>query len=225
MASHVAVVGSGPRAAGWATRFLAAGLDVVVTDPALPTRSPNGGRGAERLGLFPGASTSTVCASPTTSSISPAPTSSRSSATARRARPGARLVATDDDGAARYEPIHLLPLVELADGPDQRRLRARSTRRSAWCRCMPDVARRRAVAARSGPGRAGRRRPRRDHRRHARAAAVGASAPAPAIAEHEARRLAAAADHAVAAGRPVRCTAAGCTTPGSSRNGSTTTAT
>ena len=49
-------MGGGDRAAGWATRFLAAGFDVVTTDAEVPQAVADRWPQAERLGLFPGAS-------------------------------------------------------------------------------------------------------------------------------------------------------------------------
>ena len=56
--SHVAVLGEGDRAAEWATRFLAAGLDVVVDDPSLSSAVSALWPAVQRLGLFPGAALS-----------------------------------------------------------------------------------------------------------------------------------------------------------------------
>ena len=54
--TFVAVTGGGRRAAEWATRFLAAGLDVVVDDSTLRAAIGELWPAAQRLGLFPGAS-------------------------------------------------------------------------------------------------------------------------------------------------------------------------
>src|SRR5262245_137517 len=122
MASRVAVMGGGPRAAGWATRFLAAGFDVVTTDAEVPQAVADRWSQAERLGLFPGASlerlrvtadVGDLVAADLVQVVDPG----------LAAPPGARLSATDETATA-HEPIHLLPLVELADGPDQERLAA-----------------------------------------------------------------------------------------------------
>ncbi|MEY4173845.1 MAG: hypothetical protein RI900_1010, partial [Actinomycetota bacterium] len=56
--SSIAVVGSGPLAAEWTTRYLAAGFDVHVDDvPTVAATVRTLWPAADRLGLFPGAST------------------------------------------------------------------------------------------------------------------------------------------------------------------------
>ncbi len=109
--AHVAVVGEGNRAAEWATRFLAAGLFVVVDDPSLSDAVAELWPAAQRLGLFPeaaltrlrvaqGADLANADVVQVVSGPSPA------NATG--------LVATEAT-ARGCSPIHLLPLVELAD--------------------------------------------------------------------------------------------------------------
>ena len=128
MASYVAVVGSGPRAGQWATRFLAAGLDVVVDDRTVVEVVRDSWPAAQRLGLFPGADPSRLTVSDDVEHLAGAQlVQVVGTATAP---PGARLVATDQTALA-YQPIHLVPLVELAAGGRQRRARPASTRRSA----------------------------------------------------------------------------------------------
>lgn len=121
MAMYVAVVGSGARAGGWATRFLASGLDVVADDPTVPELVASLWPMAERLGLFPGASRDRL-------RISDDPAVLRSAFLVQVvgdavAPAGAALVA-DDDTAYAHEPIHLLPLVELQRTDDRDRLSA-----------------------------------------------------------------------------------------------------
>lgn len=135
MSSHVAVVGSGPRAGEWATRFLAAGLDVVVDDRTVVDVVHASWPAAERLGLFPGADPcrlrvadhaellASACLVQVVGSAEPPP--------------GARLVATDETARA-HEPIHLLPLVELADGDDADALAAFYTS-IGMLPCRPDT--------------------------------------------------------------------------------------
>jgi acyl-CoA thioesterase FadM len=114
MASYVAVVGSGPRAAQWATRFLAAGLDVVVDDRTVVEVVRDSWPAAQRLGLFPGADPSRLTVSDDAEHLARARlVQVVGNATAP---PGARLVATDQTAFA-HQPIHLVPLVELAAGP------------------------------------------------------------------------------------------------------------
>ena len=113
MTSYVAVVGSGTRAAGWATRWLAAGWDVMVTDPDVPERVQQNWIAAQRLGLFPGASLDRLTVSTDPDVLGEA----------RLVQvvgdvvppPAARLVATDLTAFA-HEPIHVIPLVQLHPG-------------------------------------------------------------------------------------------------------------
>ena len=111
MTSWVAVAGCGPRAAGWTTRFLAAGLDVVVDDPEVRALVAERWPEAQRLGLFPGASPDRLTIdveharfddARLVQVVGDAPTPL-----------GAALVATDISAYA-HEPIHLLPLVQVA---------------------------------------------------------------------------------------------------------------
>ena len=116
---YVAVVGSGARAGGWATRLLASGLDVVADDPTVPEMVAAFWPMAERLGLFPGSTPDRlrITADPevlagaflvqVVGDASPPP--------------GASLVA-DDVIAYAHEPIHLLPLVELQHVADRQAL-------------------------------------------------------------------------------------------------------
>ena len=114
MTLTVAVVGTGPRAAGWATRFAAAGLDVIVDDPTVPAEVVQRWPMAQRLGLFPGASPARVRLADDASELARADlVQVIGTATAP---PGARLVATDATAHA-YEPIHVVPLVALRAGP------------------------------------------------------------------------------------------------------------
>jgi acyl-CoA thioesterase FadM len=113
MTSYVAVVGSGSRAAGWATRWLASGWDVITTDPGVPAQVRENWSASQRLGLFPGSSLDRLTVS----------TDADVLAGARLvqlvgdldAPRGARLVATDLTAYA-HEPIHIIPLVQLHPG-------------------------------------------------------------------------------------------------------------
>jgi carnitine 3-dehydrogenase len=101
MTRYVAVVGGGPRAAQWATRYLAAGFDVVVDDRTVAEAVRDCWPAAERLGLFPTASIERL--------------SLRDSVELDEHE---CLVHDADDPSVRgYEPIHVVPLVELADDP------------------------------------------------------------------------------------------------------------
>jgi acyl-CoA thioesterase FadM len=114
MASYVAVVGGGLRAGQWATRFLAAGLDVVVDDRTVVDIVGDSWPAAERLGLFPGADPARLTVSDDVHHLAGA----RLVQVVGTATPpaGAHLVATDDTARA-HSPIHLVPLVEVAEGP------------------------------------------------------------------------------------------------------------
>ncbi len=109
--SHVAVVGKGSRAAEWATRFLAAGLAVVVDDPSLPDSVAALWPAAQRLGLFPAAALSRLRVAQE-HDIAKANVVQVVSGTPPATATG--LVATEAT-ARGCSPIHLLPLVELAD--------------------------------------------------------------------------------------------------------------
>lgn len=112
--SHIAVLGEGDRAAEWATRFLAAGLDVVVDDSSLPSAVSALWPAAQRLGLFPDAALSRLRTA-TAADIENADVIQVVSGTAPANVKG--MVATETQ-AHGCSPIHLLPLVELAaDAP------------------------------------------------------------------------------------------------------------
>ncbi len=112
--SHVAVVGEGSRAAEWATRFLAAGLTVVIDDPFVPEMVAALWPSAQRLGLFPSAALSRLSLA-TTAHLASAAVVQVVAGTAPSKATG--LIATEAT-ARGCSPIHLLPIVELtADAP------------------------------------------------------------------------------------------------------------
>ena len=113
---YVAVVGSGTRAGGWATRLLASGLDVVVDDPTVPQMVADFWPMAERLGLFPASSPDRLRVSDDPEVLAGAFLVQVVGDAAPP--PGAALVA-DDVIAYAHEPIHLLPLVELQQTPQR----------------------------------------------------------------------------------------------------------
>lgn len=121
MTTYVAVVGRGPRAGEWATRFLAAGLDVVVDDPTVADVVRDAWPAAQRLGVFPGADPARLTVSDQVEQLAGA----RVVQVVGNATPppGARLVATDQT-ARGHHPIHIVPLVELAGGDDADELAA-----------------------------------------------------------------------------------------------------
>jgi acyl-CoA thioesterase FadM len=121
LVTYVAVVGNGRRAAGWATRYLAAGLDVVVDHDEVVDLVAECWPAAERLGLFPGAALHRLSVTADDAVLAAAELVQ----VVGDALPpgGARLVATDATAFA-HDPVHLLPLVELADGEHSRRLEA-----------------------------------------------------------------------------------------------------
>lgn len=135
MTRSAVVIGTGPRAAGWATRFLAAGFDVTVDDAT--TADGVGARwpAAERLGLFPGAALERLSVGTTSAVVTGADIVQVVGDAAAPA--GARLVGTDATARA-HEPIHLLPLVEIdatRDGPALVAL----YRSIGMAPCTPDV--------------------------------------------------------------------------------------
>ncbi|MFZ9629387.1 MAG: thioesterase family protein [Ilumatobacteraceae bacterium] len=109
--SLIVVTGTGARAAEWATRFLAAGHDVIVDAPDVIARVHDLWPAADRLGLFPRATpdraavggdrTGAVLVQAVDAPAGDVPTSA--------------LVA-DESTARGYSPIHLVPLVEVS-GP------------------------------------------------------------------------------------------------------------
>ncbi|HQZ35432.1 MAG TPA: thioesterase family protein [Ilumatobacteraceae bacterium] len=111
--TFVAVTGGGSRAAEWATRFLASGLDVVVDDSTLCEAVAALWPTSQRLGLFPGASLDRLRVV-----SSPAELASATfiQATTGVLPNGTGLIATEAT-ARGCSPIHLVPLVEV-DGPD-----------------------------------------------------------------------------------------------------------
>lgn len=117
--TFVAVTGGGSRAAEWATRFLASGLDVVVDDSTLCDAVAALWPNAQRLGLFPGASLDRMRATTDPADVVSA---TLIQVTAGEAPVTDGLVATETT-ARGCSPIHLVPLVEI-DGPRAGELRA-----------------------------------------------------------------------------------------------------
>ncbi len=114
-------MGSGPRAAQWATRFLAAGLDVVVADDSTIRNTIESlWPAADRAGLFTGASLSRLRVA-----TSPADIASASvvQVVSGEAPAGCTVLVATESTARATEPIHLVPLVEV-NGPHQHELAA-----------------------------------------------------------------------------------------------------
>jgi len=111
--TFVAVTGGGSRAAEWAARFLASGLDVMVDDSTLCSAVAALWPSSQRLGLFPGASLDRLRVS-----SDPADVASAALIQVVAGEPplGSGLIATEAT-ARGCSPIHLVPLVEV-DGPD-----------------------------------------------------------------------------------------------------------
>ena len=110
---HVAVTGVGSRAAEWATRFLAAGLTVVVDDSSLADAVAALWPSAQRLGLFPDAALARLRIA-VGDDIANAHVVQVVAGTTPHTN---GLVATETT-ARGCSPIHLVPLVELsADAP------------------------------------------------------------------------------------------------------------
>jgi carnitine 3-dehydrogenase len=109
----IAVVGSGPLAAEWVTRYLAAGFDVHAEDvPTLGTAVRALWPAADRLGLFPGASPERLHALPA-DGVAGATLVHVLTDTVPQWANG--LLATSHT-VHGHSPVHLLPLVQLA-GP------------------------------------------------------------------------------------------------------------
>jgi len=109
--SHVAVIGGGRRAAEWATRLLASGLDVAVDDPTLLAEVGELWPSSDRLGLFPGASLTRL-------RVATADDIRRAilvQVVDGDAPAGEGLIATEHT-ARGCSPVHLVPIVEVS-GP------------------------------------------------------------------------------------------------------------
>ena len=109
----VAVTGGGTRAAEWAARFLASGLEVVVDDPTLRDAVGELWPACQRLGLFPGAALARLRVATGASDLAEAALVQVTEGVAPASVRG--LLATEQT-ARGCSPIHLLPLVEV-DGP------------------------------------------------------------------------------------------------------------
>jgi carnitine 3-dehydrogenase len=116
--SMIVVVGTGARAAEWATRFAAAGHDVVVDHLSVAAGVRELWSAADRLGLFPGASPDRVQVGgdaidavlvQVVDGVAPAVTD--------------RTLIADETTARGCSPIHLVPLVEVS-GPHATELSA-----------------------------------------------------------------------------------------------------
>lgn len=117
----VVVLGTGIRAAEWATRLLASAFDVVVDDRTVADGVAHCWPAAERLGLFPGASFDRLSIGVSDHHIASA-TLIQVVDVAVPDIPTGALVATEQT-ARGVSPIHLVPLVDL-DGPDAEALGA-----------------------------------------------------------------------------------------------------
>jgi acyl-CoA thioesterase FadM len=110
--SHVAVIGGGRRAAEWATRLLASGLDVVVDDSTLAATVGELWPSSDRLGLFPGAALDRLRVAADDDIL----TARFVQVTSGELPTTSGLVATETSARA-CSPVHLVPLVEVS-GPD-----------------------------------------------------------------------------------------------------------
>ena len=110
---QVAVTGGGSRAAEWAARFLASGLDVVVDDSTLRDAVAALWPAAQRLGLFPGAALERLRVAAGPADLADAELVQVVAGSVPAQARG--LVATESTGRG-CSPIHLVPLVEVA-GP------------------------------------------------------------------------------------------------------------
>jgi acyl-CoA thioesterase FadM len=112
MASTVVVIGTSARAAGWATRFLAAGFEVGVDDETVVAAVAERWPQADRLGLFPGASLARL-------SLWADLCEQREIDLAQVVDGEMPIVVwptltATEETARAHEPIHLLPLVEVS---------------------------------------------------------------------------------------------------------------
>ncbi|MFZ4811204.1 MAG: thioesterase family protein [Ilumatobacteraceae bacterium] len=108
-----AVIGTGPRAAGWATRLLAAAFVVSVDDAAVVAEVRDRWPSAERLGVFPGASLDRLVIGHGDAHLATVDLVQVVGDAALPAHlPDGALIATDATAHA-FEPIHLVPLVEI----------------------------------------------------------------------------------------------------------------
>ena len=113
--THVAVIGAGTRAAEWAARFLAAGLDVVVDDSTLREDVAALWPTCQRLGLFPEAALSRLHTLHDAHVAESYPIGAAALVQVVDGPPpeGARRLVADESSARGHSPIHLVPLVEV----------------------------------------------------------------------------------------------------------------
>lgn len=114
----IVVRGSGARAAEWATRYAAAGHDVVVDEASVVDGVRARWAAADRLGLFPGAALDRVRVGGDIGSATVV--QSIDDRIGGADAPRTALLA-DESTARGCSPIHLVPLV-VVDGPDSERL-------------------------------------------------------------------------------------------------------
>ncbi len=110
----VAVTGGGTRAAEWATRFLASGLDVRVDDSTLRDTICELWPAAQHLGLFPGSDVSRLQVADSPADIADA---ALVQVVAGDVPPGVNGLVATEEVARGCSPIHLVPLVEVS-GPN-----------------------------------------------------------------------------------------------------------
>ncbi|MFM8312409.1 MAG: thioesterase family protein [Ilumatobacteraceae bacterium] len=110
--SLIVVTGTGERAAEWATRYLAAGHDVIVDDASVIRRVHELWPAADRLGLFPRATPERAVVGGDRSGA--VVVQATDDAPAGDLPAGAILA--DESTACGCSPIHLVPLVEVS-GP------------------------------------------------------------------------------------------------------------
>lgn len=123
--THVAVIGAGNRAAEWAARLLAAGLDVVVDDSTLCDEVAALWPECQRLGLFPSAALSRLhpADAATTATRFPLASAALVQVVSGQAPADSSGLVADEASARGCSPIHLVPLVEVA-GPHAEELAA-----------------------------------------------------------------------------------------------------
>lgn len=135
--SRVVVIGTGMRAAEWATRLAAAAHDVSVDNHATLELAHALWPAADRLGLFPGASVERI-----TTHTTPPTSADMVQVVGGTHSVSAPLVAHEHTAVAA-SPVHLLPLVEVS-GPNAAELAAfyRSCGMDARTEPVTDIERR-----------------------------------------------------------------------------------
>jgi len=114
--THAVVIGAGNRAAEWAARFLAAGLDVVVDDSTLCDKVAALWPECQRLGLFPSAALSRLHPANDAGDEFSAGTAALVQVVSGQPPAGVTGLVADEATGHGCSPIHLVPLVQVSGG-------------------------------------------------------------------------------------------------------------